>query len=108
MWERLKNFIKEMEAIDFSTLTSDEKTKVKERLLREISFFQHERLVHLIVTVMVAILSMLNLIIIKIDGSIATILLELLFIGLLIPYIIHYYRLENGVQKLYTINDKLN
>ena len=34
--------------------------------------------------------------------------LDILFLVLLIPYIFHYYRLENGVQKLYEYYDKLN
>ena len=34
--------------------------------------------------------------------------LDVLFLVLLIPYIFHYYRLENGVQKLYEYYDKLN
>lgn len=108
MWNRLKNFIREMEAIDFSNLNKEEKEKISKRLLLEISFFQHERLVHLIVTVTIAVLAMMGFVMLYLYQSIATIILELLFIGLLVPYLIHYYRLENGVQKLYSINDRLN
>jgi len=97
-----------MEAIDFSNLNKEEKEKISKRLLLEISFFQHERLVHLIVTVTIAVLAMMGFVMLYLYQSIATIILELLFIGLLVPYLIHYYRLENGVQKLYSINDRLN
>ena len=57
--------------------------------LDKIAFFQHERLIHLIVTCLFSILTILVL------------------ICLLIPYILHYYYLENGVQYLYKQYDKL-
>ena len=63
----------------------------KEDLLTHISFFQHERLIHLLVTIFTGII---------------TILLFLLMVCLFIPYIFHYYFLENKVQELYTIYDK--
>ena len=34
-------------------------------------------------------------------------LLDLLFLILLVPYIRHYYLLENGTQRLYRLQDKL-
>ncbi|NLA43621.1 hypothetical protein GX865_05780 [Candidatus Saccharibacteria bacterium] len=30
-----------------------------------------------------------------------------LFLALLIPYIVHYYHLENGVQRLYSLYDEI-
>ena len=72
-------------------------------LLTRISFYQHERQIHLIVTMftglytIIMFLGMLTLNSIIID--IIFIILMLLFI----PYIFHYYFLENNVQKLYDI-----
>ena len=60
--------------------------------LTQIVFFQHERLVHLIVTVtFVAALMICNPLLYA---------LTLLFLVLLLPYIMHYYPLENEVQKI--------
>lgn len=42
-----------------------------------------------------------------IQGSIGIYVLALLFLVLLIPYIKHYYFLENSVQKMYLIYNKL-
>ena len=75
----------------------------KDMLLERIQFFQHERLIHLLVTLFVglaAIIFFLAFIVIK------ELLLGLIFLILFIlfiPYIIHYYHLENGVQRLYKI-----
>ena len=60
--------------------------------LTQIVFFQHERLVHLIVTVtFAAALMICNPLLYA---------LTLLFLVLLLPYIMHYYTLENEVQKI--------
>lgn len=78
-----------------------------EDLLRQIVFFQHERLIHLIVTVTFALLAMLTLVGILFDPQPALFLLFFLLFVLLVPYIRHYYILENGVQKLYRYYDML-
>ncbi|MBQ7668607.1 MAG: hypothetical protein IJS47_04715 [Clostridia bacterium] len=75
--------------------------------LIKISFFQHERLIHLLVTLAFAILGMLAVIIFITAPSVATLLLVVLVVALLIPYIFHYYFLENSVQKMYEMYDRL-
>ena len=64
-------------------------------------FFQHERLVHLIVTMTVAILTMLSMGIAIMTQILTLSLLTGVLVLLLIPYILHYYLLENEVQKMY-------
>jgi len=108
MWKKLKELLEELQQIDFSKLNKDEKTKIKDSLLTKIGFFQHERIVHLIVTVCVALLSLINIIVIHLSNNFASIILEILLLGLLAPYLLHYYRLENGVQKLYDYFDKID
>lgn len=83
-----------------------DKATFREQLLIQIQFFQHERLVHLIVTVTFAILFMMTAGLFFITENMSLLLLGGLFLLLLIPYISHYYLLENGVQKLYTVYDK--
>ena len=69
--------------------------------LTQVSFFQHERLIHLIVTVTFAILTMIAMAVYCIAGYIPILALIVMLLVLLIPYIGHYYTLENEVQKMY-------
>lgn len=80
--------------------TEDWEALKKEHLVR-ISFFQHERLVHLIVTVTFALLLMAAVILSVLAFSLPVFFLAASILILLIPYIRHYYLLENEVQKMY-------
>lgn len=80
-------------------------TALKDELSVKISFMQHERLIHLLVTILFAVLMFLCLIAFFISESIGLFAAAVLMLVLLIPYIAHYYFLENGVQKLYTLYD---
>ena len=75
--------------------------------LIKISFYQHERLIHLIVTSLVAILLIISFLYTITVPTLGLILLTLMFILLIVPYIVHYYFLENNVQKLYIQYDEL-
>ncbi len=81
---------------------------ILEDLLIQISFFQHERLIHLIVTITFALLAIITVLIILLTENLITLLLFAAIFCLLIPYIKHYYLLENEVQKMYTYYDKIN
>ena len=76
-----------------------------EDMLIKINFFQHERLIHLIITLFYVIMFLIFLILV----SLSYIFVILVFILLLfvIFYIIHYFRLENGVQSLYFLYDEI-
>lgn len=74
-----------------------------EKLLIRIQFYQHERLVHLIVTMTFAVMTVLSVVMLITTGEISAALLTALFLGLVIPYISHYYFLENSVQALYKL-----
>ena len=87
--------------------TTAEIAGIKAEHLTQISFFQHERLVHLIVTVLFAILEMFAIALAMFFPGIGTLLLVVVVLVLLIPYIRHYYILENEVQKMYGQYDKL-
>lgn len=82
--------------------------KLKSELLTKIAFMQHERLIHLIVTCLFAVLLFLSLIIFFISQLAATLAVSALILLLVIPYIAHYFFLENGVQKLYSIYDAVD
>ena len=70
--------------------------KLKEHLV-QVGFFQHERLIHLIVTVTFALLEMLAIVLSVISDSFFTLVLQVVILILLVPYIRHYYILENEV-----------
>lgn len=79
---------------------------LKEHLV-QISFFQHERLIHLIVTVLFALMEIISIIATVVTGYLALVALDVLLLVLLIPYVRHYYILENEVQKMYFQYDKI-
>ena len=98
------------------TRTEEQDANERERIVRDklkehltqISFFQHERLIHLIVTVLFALLEALSVMIVLISGEVFSVLLPFAVLVLLLPYIRHYYILENEVQYMYRQYDRLN
>ena len=88
-----------------------EKTKeVLSEFETKISYFQHERLIHLLVTLTFAtwlLFEIYCLFILPTEFLIAGILLVLIFFGLTIGYVMHYYFLENRVQKMYHMRDEI-
>ena len=65
-----------------------------------IGFFQHERLAHELVMILFAVLSVGGVFFFVAFPEIPIFCLDVLFFALLVPYIKHYYGLENGVQRL--------
>lgn len=108
MEQRLKNYLKFYgETADGSRKIEGDKGEFLSQMLIQIGFFQHERLIHLIVTVLFAILVVISILASLLIREWAVLLLCLMFFVLLIPYIRHYYILENGVQKLYEYYDQI-
>ena len=99
MEQRILNYRKYIDEL-ISQDNSDWDAVIKEHLI-QVSFFKHERLIHLIVTVTFAILTMLALAIYCIAEYMPMLALIVLLLVLLVPYIGHYYTLENEVQKMY-------
>ena len=81
--------------------------EVIETHLIKIKFFMHERLIHFLVTMLFAILTIISFFFTISHFSFGLFLLTLLFIVLLVPYIFHYYYLENSVQHMYDQYDSL-
>ena len=75
--------------------------------LIQIGFFQHERLIHLLVTLTFALLTIGSAFVIIITSYYPLALLTLMLMVLLIPYIAHYYLLENETQKMYAQYDEI-
>lgn len=81
--------------------------KLKREMLVKIQFMQHERLIHFMVTILFALLMFMSLIGFFVSGNLGMLAAAVLMLILLVPYIAHYYFLENGVQKLYGIYDRV-
>jgi len=99
--EIISTFIKD----EMPTASIERKQEVLAEFLTKIQFFQHERLIHLIVTVLFAALEMSAIYICMISPSITSIVLSVMFLVLLVPYVMHYYFLENSVQEMYKMRD---
>lgn len=99
-----------LNAVDRILKEDSDRTDWKEVLeehLVQVSFFQHERLIHLLVTILFAILAFLTLILMTVRFRVPVLILFLAILILLIPYINHYYLLENSVQKMYGQYDEI-
>ena len=74
--------------------------------------FQHERLVHLLVTFFFAFLTVVTLaavLLLQLPEVLPYLLMLLaIFFALDAAYIWHYYHLENGVQSLYGVTEELS
>ena len=110
MEKRLKLYLttmdKVLEMMEEGASKADPETLLQEHLV-QISFFSHERLIHLIVTALFAVLEMLALFMSLVTCNIAAIVLAVALLVLLVPYVRHYYILENGVQAMYVQYDRL-
>lgn len=88
----------------------ENKDKIPEKELRfvetKIVWFQHERLIHLLVTLSYVLFTLIFMIL----SLVSYIFLIPFFIGIvfIIFYIRHYFFLEKGVQYLYKLYDKLS
>ena len=101
MKNEVKEYISEVE-LRLKDKDSIDDSFISELLIR-IGFYQHERLIHLIVTMTFAIMTVISFFILMTTQSMLALLLSCLFLVLVSPYIAHYYFLENSVQKLYRL-----
>ena len=84
--------------------------KVLAEFEKKISFFQHERLIHLIVTFFFALFLLMEIYaLFTLPFSYAPVcgVLVLLFFVLVVAYVFHYYFLENSVQQMYKMRDEI-
>ncbi len=91
------NYIKEEKYNDLPTFLENHLTKI--------AFFQHERLIHLLVTLFYACFTIIFLALTIVSWIFIPI--AIIVTTFLIFYIYHYFYLENGVQYMYKQYDKL-
>ena len=73
----------------------------------QIEYMQHERLIHLLVTLFFGLCAMLTMFFFVLHPQVAVGILLLLLLALVVPYIAHYYKLENGVQRWYHLANEI-
>ena len=83
-------------------------TELEQSHLTMIQFMQHERLIHFLVTMLFSLGFFIVLGIFMLGEFISLFPLLILVLGLLIPYVAHYYFLENSVQKMYKLHDEIH
>jgi hypothetical protein len=78
--------------------------ELHEQMIRRM---QHERLIHLIVTMFCATFLLLTIGFTSVHPSIGGAVLAALLLVLVAAYLVHYFRLENGVQRWYHLADRI-
>ena len=74
---------------------------------RQIQWMQHERLAHLVTLLFVCLFALLSLGYTLAHPAVPGFILSGLLIILSAAYVIHYYRLENRVQKWYRLSNEI-
>ena len=74
---------------------------------KQIRWMQHERLVHLIVMLFVCLFTLLLFGFTILNPTLPCFALSALLVVLAVAYIIHYYRIENSVQKWYDLSNRI-
>ena len=96
MKDYLKNYIKEIDnKISINKIT---KSDMEEHLIK-IQFFQHERLVHLLVTLAYALFTIIFIFLTLYHPLFF--IITIIVLVFLMFYVAHYFFLENNVQYLY-------
>ncbi len=107
MYEYLKSHEKKIRELLENESDNCDWNTIKRYHQKQIEFMQHERLVHLLVTLFFGLFLMISFGITVMNPHIAFLLLDLFLMILLVPYIIHYFRLENGVQRWYKLSNQI-
>jgi len=107
MWEELKRHERFVLAV-LAQPGTEGLAAVRDHHDRRVRDFQHERLIHLLVTLFVALFAILAIGWLLLQPSLAAGALAALLLALTAGYLLHYYRLENGVQRLYGLSLRLD
>jgi len=107
MWEELQRHERFVRGV-LAEASPEGLAAVRDHHDRRVRDFQHERLIHLIVTMSVALFALLALAWALTRPSLAALALAALLLGLTAAYLLHYFRLENGVQRLYGLSLRLD
>lgn len=109
MKERILNYMAYIDQLlaDDAGKNEEDYEKIMEEHKLQLTFFMHERLVHLLVTLTFALLAFATFFALVFSFQPGLVALFIALLVLLVPYIMHYYLLENGVQKMYRQYDEM-
>ena len=107
MKKRILAYMARMDAILIQNDTGESYGALLAEHEKQLAFFMHERLIHLLVTLTFALLAFGTFFMMYLSFSPQLLVLFVVLLMLLVPYIMHYYLLENGVQKMYKQYDSL-
>lgn len=107
MKERILNYRNRIDNLIVANSGETDWGAVIDEHLVQIGFFQHERLIHWLVTMLFAILTFMAVGVYLITGAVYVLALIGILLVLLVPYIMHYYLLENETQRMYEQYDKM-
>jgi len=116
METNLKSYTKFIEEKTSNKLSPEERKSLQKSHAKMLANFQHERLIHLIVTLAFALFTVLFFIfttLITILAPAAHLLfytsagVTFVLLSITVFYVRHYFSLENGVQRLYKTTEKL-
>lgn len=111
----MKKYIKEyMSKID-SFIANDLKDAQEDQIMnvlsefdRKLSWFCHERLIHLLVTLAFALFLLFEIYAAMSMLNLFSAVMSLILLCLVVAYVFHYYFLENSVQKMYRMRDTID
>ncbi len=106
MGNYIKTYMKSVEAA-----LEDESTDLealKREHLVQIEFIQHERLIHLLVTIMTCLLLFIGMCVFFISGLTPFLIVDGLLLILTFGYLLYYFYIENSTQKLYSLYNKIS
>ncbi len=74
---------------------------------QQIQNFQHERLIHLLVTLTYALANLITLALTLAFPSIGIVIMDIILLVMLAFYVWHYFALENGIARLYQLDQEI-
>jgi hypothetical protein len=102
--EVMKNFIREHESmIEEALKRTGEMRVLRAHHEQQIRYLQAERFAHLFVLLAVAFFTVGSFVALTLQPSPLTAAVLALFLVLVVPYVLHYFRLENAVQRWYKL-----
>jgi hypothetical protein len=107
----ISRYMKNHETMVNETLLSNtnptELQKIAAQHEKTTAYMQHERLIHLIVTLAFGAFLLITMAIAFIKPQPLVLVLLGMFFVMLIPYVAHYFFLENTIQRWYQLSDRI-
>ena len=101
MTKEIRRYMAEVERLLKDGCAPAEWERLRGEMLVRIGFYQHERLIHLIITMAFAVMTIVSFSVFFTVWQFGLVAAALFVLD--IPYVLHYFFLENSTQKLYRL-----